>query len=802
MKRLLFICLCLVGHTLWGQEITNQHELFFDELLQKPENVQSQVLSFGQYKNVAGKAELFAIYEATESLIREHQEWITDPNNSGKIPPKHESLLKDELFGQKGRLASPQYNYYLFGAVAKALEGSGPILNKTLKEFWGNYLFSHFLTAKWLLAGGTGEGGQEMMWLEEVRTAMLSYKPSKTEFYRKLVLTLLYPEYFSALAKEGVPAGTLKTAKEAPLIYTFNYGEFDFETFKINRGQTKRYCVFKYSGNSLSYSSLDFTQDTAIELFNEYSQLVLENKKLDQSILEVQVWRPIENLIEGHNKFYFYPDGILKGFGLLSLDGAFNSSINIAPHYILTDQSFFSTKTNLQISKGKLFAVFANPAYEVEPGDLDGLTDTQLELYQYAKGQITPVQKASLVKRGEGNSPQLKSVEDEARVLRQILQENDWQGSTFMAQEATEYNIKQLQSPQVLHIASHYGRQDLSPNLAPTEETLNKQNLFMNAISDMKNAYDSQSREEIQGNAESNTEGMEVLVQRLLSGEIDSVSFNNRVDELSQNQLINMYSELDELVKQQMIAAGEDTSGFVGMYDAIFNPEIIAQASQDWDNDPMIRNMLGDHDNGILMWGADEMIEKANHAYMLYEKYGSMDALNKEDVTLDEIKATGILQEINAPNINDVDSLQDYISEYFENVLSIGMGGYLELYSDSGVENLDSILSVNDIVGLDLKGTELVTLSGCSSGVAFREGDTKSGYAEYFRMAGARVVLASLWDVNDQATAMLMTRFYNYWLAGKGMAESLLFAQKDLSQVQGFESPFFWSGWLLYGYQD
>jgi CHAT domain-containing protein/Tfp pilus assembly protein PilF len=82
------------------------------------------------------------------------------------------------------------------------------------------------------------------------------------------------------------------------------------------------------------------------------------------------------------------------------------------------------------------------------------------------------------------------------------------------------------------------------------------------------------------------------------------------------------------------------------------------------------------------------------------------------------------------------------------------------------VGNDRGILTAEGIIGLRLEGMELATLSACSTGlgdVAFGEG--VFGLTRAFHVAGARNVIASLWDVNDEATAALMGLFYeNLWL--------------------------------------
>ena len=66
--------------------------------------------------------------------------------------------------------------------------------------------------------------------------------------------------------------------------------------------------------------------------------------------------------------------------------------------------------------------------------------------------------------------------------------------------------------------------------------------------------------------------------------------------------------------------------------------------------------------------------------------------------------------------------------------------------------------------------------------------------------AGARRVVASLWQVDDLATAELMTRFYRHMLqGGERPAAALRAAQLELARDPRWHAPFFWAGFVLQG---
>ena len=91
----------------------------------------------------------------------------------------------------------------------------------------------------------------------------------------------------------------------------------------------------------------------------------------------------------------------------------------------------------------------------------------------------------------------------------------------------------------------------------------------------------------------------------------------------------------------------------------------------------------------------------------------------------------------------------------------------------------DGILTAEEIAGLDLRQTELVTLSACQTGL----GDVVAGQGVFglrrtFHQSGVRSVLASLWKVDDTATLELMTQFYrNLWVKKMSKVDALRHAQ-------------------------
>lgn len=97
---------------------------------------------------------------------------------------------------------------------------------------------------------------------------------------------------------------------------------------------------------------------------------------------------------------------------------------------------------------------------------------------------------------------------------------------------------------------------------------------------------------------------------------------------------------------------------------------------------------------------------------------------------------------------------------------------------------------------------DLVTLSACDSGLGKEMGgEGLVGLVRAFQFAGARSVLASLWSVADDSTAILMKHFYTHLRQGRTKDEALRAAQLDLirSGQREISHPYHWAGFALYG---
>ena len=123
----------------------------------------------------------------------------------------------------------------------------------------------------------------------------------------------------------------------------------------------------------------------------------------------------------------------------------------------------------------------------------------------------------------------------------------------------------------------------------------------------------------------------------------------------------------------------------------------------------------------------------------------------------------------------------------------------LAMVDPNGVET-NGVMSLPDIYSLDLSA-ELIVLSACQTALGKDlKGEGLVGLTHSFISAGANSVVASLWKVDDRATAVLMDHFYDAMLQeGMSPAAALRSAQLKLKQDSRWSTPYYWAGFVIQG---
>ncbi|MBR1912029.1 MAG: CHAT domain-containing protein [Treponema sp.] len=110
----------------------------------------------------------------------------------------------------------------------------------------------------------------------------------------------------------------------------------------------------------------------------------------------------------------------------------------------------------------------------------------------------------------------------------------------------------------------------------------------------------------------------------------------------------------------------------------------------------------------------------------------------------------------------------------------------------------DGYLTVGEAATLNLSA-QIVCLSACQTGLGeLKLGDGMIGLSRAFMVAGAKNVGATLWCVDDEATAEFMLRMYKKVKAGMSYAEAYRKVKNEFRNSNDYCHPYYWAAFILY----
>ena len=109
----------------------------------------------------------------------------------------------------------------------------------------------------------------------------------------------------------------------------------------------------------------------------------------------------------------------------------------------------------------------------------------------------------------------------------------------------------------------------------------------------------------------------------------------------------------------------------------------------------------------------------------------------------------------------------------------------------------NGILTALEVTGLNLRGTQLVVLSACETGLGeLTDREGLYGLRRALVLAGAQSQVISLWKVDDTATQALMAAYYERLRAGAPRDEALTQTQRAFLQDPDYSHPYYWAAFI------
>jgi CHAT domain-containing protein/Tfp pilus assembly protein PilF len=112
----------------------------------------------------------------------------------------------------------------------------------------------------------------------------------------------------------------------------------------------------------------------------------------------------------------------------------------------------------------------------------------------------------------------------------------------------------------------------------------------------------------------------------------------------------------------------------------------------------------------------------------------------------------------------------------------------------------DGVLTALEVANLRLRGTKLVVLSACETGLgSIENGEGVYGLRRAFTLAGVESQLMSLWKVDDEGTKNLMIKYYQRLLQNEGRSDALRQVQLEMLNSQEYQHPYYWAAFVPIG---
>ncbi len=154
-----------------------------------------------------------------------------------------------------------------------------------------------------------------------------------------------------------------------------------------------------------------------------------------------------------------------------------------------------------------------------------------------------------------------------------------------------------------------------------------------------------------------------------------------------------------------------------------------------------------------------------------------------------------------SPNLNNQLDQPRYLN--LENPLlrsGLALAGFNNRQNKQNNNTEDGVLTALEVAGLNLRGTQLVVLSACETGLGnVKNGDGVYGLRRALVIAGTQTQLLSLWQVDDAGTKDLMVKYYQKIKDKKGRHAALRATQLEFLKNPNYQHPYYWASFIPSG---
>ncbi len=168
--------------------------------------------------------------------------------------------------------------------------------------------------------------------------------------------------------------------------------------------------------------------------------------QIDDPYSYAAFWEKIEDKISGKTTVYVSPDGIYNKINLATLQGPDGSYVIDRYNIVLVSKTSDIANRTTKRVEIRTASVFGNPKYALNKEDIMSFAMAEKQFSVLSRIEMESANRLI---------PPLPGSEVEINNIKKLFEEHNWRVSTYLGNEADEYNFKRITSAGVLHLATH-----------------------------------------------------------------------------------------------------------------------------------------------------------------------------------------------------------------------------------------------------------------------------------------------------------------------------------------------------------